>query len=136
MPVFKTRRTVEFADSDMGGVVHFSRYLVFMETAEHQFLEALGSCVMLKLDGRHIGWPRVSATCEYRSPARFGDRIEIRVRVRRKGRSSMTYEFRFTRDGDELAVGRMTSVCCVLEPDEVRSIPIPASIADRVREHE
>ena len=48
----------------------------------------------------------------------------------------MTYEFRFTRDGDELALGRMTSVCCVLEPDEVRSIPIPASIADRVREHE
>ena len=39
---FTTRRRIEFADTDMGGIVHFSRYFIFMETAEHQFLESLG----------------------------------------------------------------------------------------------
>jgi 4-hydroxybenzoyl-CoA thioesterase/acyl-CoA thioester hydrolase len=132
---FTTRRRVEFADTDMGGITHFSRYFVFMETAEHEFLEALGTRVTLEIEGRRIAWPRVAASCEYRRPARFGDVIDIHVRVRRKGRTSVTYECTFRRDGEELAIGRMTSVCCVLDPREgIRAIPIPPSIADRLDE--
>jgi len=36
------RRRIEWADTDMAGIVHFARFLVFMETAEHRFREALG----------------------------------------------------------------------------------------------
>jgi YbgC/YbaW family acyl-CoA thioester hydrolase len=130
MHEFTTTRRVEFADTDMGGIVHFARYFVFMETAEHQFLAAAGTSVSLVHDGLPLGWPRVAATCEYRSPARFGDELSIRVRVGRRGRSSMTYEFSFERDEEVIAEGRMTSVCCVLEPGRpVRSIPIPEPIA-------
>ncbi len=77
MHQFDTRRRIEFADTDKGGIVHFSRFFVFMETAEHQFLEALGSSVDLVVDGRRLGWPRVAAACSYRSPARFGDTLDI-----------------------------------------------------------
>ena len=132
---FKTERKVEFADTDMGGIVHFSRYLIFMETAEHQFLEAIGSSVAIELDGQPIGWPRVSVGCEYRGPARFGDLLDIEVVVGRKGRKSMSYEFTFSRAGEELAHGKMTSVCCVLDPsDGIRSIEIPKFIADKIDE--
>ena len=132
---FKTERRIEFADTDMGGITHFSRFFVFMETAEHLFLEALGSSVVLEHDGNRIGWPRVAASCEYKSPARFGETIEIHVRVRRKGVKSMSYEFTFSRDGQELATGNMTSVCCVLDsPDGVRAIPIPSFIAEKIDE--
>jgi 4-hydroxybenzoyl-CoA thioesterase/acyl-CoA thioester hydrolase len=132
---FRTTRRVEFADTDMGGIAHFSRFFVFMETAEHQFLEAIGSSVALEIDGKHVGWPRVAASCEYKSPARFGELIDIHVRVRRKGEKSVSYEFTFSRDGDELATGSMTSVCCVLDPSEpIRAIPIPESIANRLDE--
>ena len=132
MREFTTRRRIEFVDTDMGGIVHFSRYFVFMETAEHLFLEELGTSVSLELEGQEIGWPRVAARCEYRSPARFGDELEIRVRVSRKGTSSMTYGFDFRVGEREVAHGEMTSVCCVLRPDGPRSIPIPESIADRL----
>ena len=135
MHEFTTRRKIEFVDTDMGGIVHFSRFFVFMETAEHQFLEALGTSVSTEHEGRKIGWPRVAASCEYRNPARFGEELEIRVRVRRKGKTSMTYEFTFRRDGRVVAEGRMTSVCCVLDSaEEVRAIPIPSSIRDRIDE--
>ncbi|HXV76653.1 MAG TPA: thioesterase family protein [Candidatus Polarisedimenticolaceae bacterium] len=129
-----TTRRVEFADTDMGGIVHFSRYLVFMETAEHEFLRAAGTDVDLRLpDGRRIGWPRVAVSCEYKSPARYGDLLDIHVRVLRKGRSSLSYGIRFSCGGREVAEGRVTSVCCELAPgEEVRSIPIPDSIARRI----
>ncbi len=132
---FSSTRRVEFADTDMGGIMHFSRYFVFMETAEHQLFEAIGSSVMLQHEGRQLGWPRVAASCEYKQPARFGDVLEIRVRVRRKGQKSMTYEFSFARAGQEIATGRMTSVCCELDPAAgPRSIPIPGFLAARLDE--
>ena len=86
-----------------------------------------------KHEGQQLGWPRVAAACEYTSPARFGDNLLIEVRVVRRGKKSMTYEFTFRRDDEEIATGKMTSVCCVLEPGEpVRSIPIPAVIAAKL----
>jgi 4-hydroxybenzoyl-CoA thioesterase/acyl-CoA thioester hydrolase len=127
---FRTRRRVEFVDTDMGGIVHFSRFFVFMETAEHLWLESLGTSVATVEDGRSIGWPRVRATCEYKSPARFGDVLDIAVRVERLGRSSVTYAFAFTCDGREIAHGSMVAVCCELTPGrEVRPIPIPEHLA-------
>lgn len=131
-----TRRRIEFADTDMGGIVHFARYLVFMETAEHEFLREVGTSVDLVLDdGRHIGWPRVAVSCEYRSPARFGDVLDIRVRVLRKGSKSLTYRIDFEVDGREVARGQVTAVCCELSPGRpIRSIPIPEGIAGRIEE--
>jgi len=134
MHEFRTQRKIEFVDTDMEGIVHFSRYLVFMETAEHEFLEAIGSSVALKLDGRRIGWPRVKVGCEYQRPARFGDVLAIHVEVLRKGTRSMTYAIRFERDGEPIARGEATSVCCQLEPGPMHSIEIPRSIADRIEE--
>ena len=133
---FTTRRRIEFADTDQGGIVHFSRYFIFMETAEHQFLEAAGTSVDLTLDdGRHVGWPRVSARCEYKSPARFGDTLDIRVSVVRKGIKSMTYRIQFSVDGREIAQGRVSSVCCELTPGrEVKAIPIPDFVAAQIEE--
>jgi len=133
MREFRTRRKIEFVDTDQGGIVHFSRFFVFMETAEHQFLEALGSSVDQVIAGRRVGWPRVSAACSYKSPARFGDTLEIMVRVVRRGRTSMSYAFEFRAEGREIAQGQMTSVCCELEPGRpIRPIPIPEPIASQV----
>ncbi len=136
MHEFTTRRKVEFADTDMAGIVHFARYAVFMETAEHEFLDALGTSVHLELDGVKIGWPRVRIALEYKNPARFGDVLEIELRVVRKGRTSMTYGFRFTRgDGAEVAVGEAPSVCCAVgDNGTLRAIPIPEVIAGQVEQ--
>lgn len=123
------RRRVEWADTDMAGIVHFARFLVFMETAEHRFREALGFPLGAdSTNGASLGWPRVSASCDYRRPARFGDELEVRSRVVEMGTTSLTFAFTFTRDGAVIAEGRMTSVCCRLEP-ELLPAPIPERMA-------
>jgi 4-hydroxybenzoyl-CoA thioesterase/acyl-CoA thioester hydrolase len=131
---YRTRRRVEFVDTDLSGIAHFSRYLVFMENCEHELWNALGLSVFLELDGRKIIWPRVAASCEYISPARFEDVLEIHLKVLRKGVKSLTYGFEITRDGTLVARGRTTAVCCVLDGDGVKAIPIPELIAGRIEE--
>ena len=131
---FTSRRRMEFADTDLGGIVHFSRFFVFMETAEHEFLRSLGTEVHFDLDGLKIGWPRVGARCTYSKPARFADVLDIEMRILRRGTRSMTYGFRFLRDGEVLAEGELSSVCCVLnDPEGLRAIAIPKALADQLQ---
>lgn len=130
------RRRIEFADTDMAGIAHFARFFVFMETAEHRFREELGFPVTpdgprSAPDPPALGWPRVAASCDYRRPARFGDELEILVRVTETGRSSLTFSFTFRRGTELVAEGSLTSVCCRLG-SEVRAVPIPDELLARI----
>jgi YbgC/YbaW family acyl-CoA thioester hydrolase len=109
---FRTTRRIEFADTDMAGIVHFANFFRFMEAAEVEFLRSRGLSVSMTWEGEHIGFPRVSASCDYRKPAYFEDVLEILVRVARLGRKSVTYAFEFRKDGDVIAEGKVSSVCC------------------------
>lgn len=134
MHELRTRRRIEFSDTDMAGIVHFARFFIFMETAEHEFLAALGTSVSTVEDGHKIGWPRVAATCDYLAPARFGDVLDLHVRVIRKGRTSLTFAHEVSRDGIPVARGRITSVCCRFGPEGAQPVPIPAWLAEKIGE--
>lgn len=132
---FRTTRRVEFSDTDTGGLVHFSRFFVFMEAAEHELLRSLGTSVHLKIDGHQVGWPRLSATCEYRSPARFEDVLDVSLRVERLGRSSVTYGIQFHIGERLVAEGKLSAACCILDlPEGLKAIPIPEKTAARLQE--
>ena len=130
---YQTKRKIEFADTDMAGIVHFTRFFVFMESAEHEFLRSLGTSVATEWNGNKIGWPRLAASCEYLNPLRFEDEVDIHLRVSKKGTKSLTYQFRFTHQGTDVARGEITTVCCITNPGEkLRAIPIPDFIADQI----
>jgi acyl-CoA thioester hydrolase len=126
---YQTKRRVEFRDTDGAGIVHFSAFFVYMEQAEHEMLRSLGTSVATKSEDGEIGWPRVSASCDYCSPARFEDVLDIEVTVGRLGRKSVTYEFHISRDGVDIARGSLTAVCCRIRPGEApEAIEIPAPL--------
>ncbi len=130
---FRTSRMVEFADTDMAGIMHFSAFFRFMEAAEHALVRSLGLSIfgLPDPDGGDalISFPRVSARCDYHSPARCEDALDVEVMVEKLGASSVTYGFHFYLDGEEIAVGQMTSVCCRLKNGQKpEPLPIPADI--------
>jgi 4-hydroxybenzoyl-CoA thioesterase/acyl-CoA thioester hydrolase len=131
---FHTKRRVEFRDTDAAGIVHFSAFFVYMEQAEHELLRSLGLSVVAHDNEGEIGWPRIAATCEFLSPARFEELLDVHVTVDRLGRKSITYAFSFTRDETSIARGSMTSVCCRLHPGQApQGIEIPAWFAHQLR---
>ena len=133
MSAFRTTRLVEFSDTDMAGIVHFANYFRYMEAAEHAYLRACGLSVHMVWHGETITFPRVSASCDYLKPARFEDLLDVAVTVHHIGRKSVTYAFEFTRDGELLARGKVTSVCCRVGPDHILdAIPIPAGYRERL----
>src|SRR5205085_11029298 len=130
---FRTSRRVEFADTDMAGIVHFANFFRFMESAEVEFLRSLGLSVALVWEGQNIGFPRVGASCDYLRPARFGDLLEVTVTVNQVGRKSVTYGFEFTKEREVIARGQVSSVCCrVLADHQLESMEIPQGFRERL----
>jgi acyl-CoA thioesterase FadM len=79
--------------------------------------------------GQRFGFPRVSVGCDFKRPVRFRDVLEIAVTVEEVGRKSVRYRFDFTHNGNEVAVGRITAVCCRTTPDHgIESIDIPPEV--------
>ena len=111
---FSITRRVQFAETDMAGIVHFANYFRYMEEVEHAFFRSVGLSVSMQHDGLHVGWPRVSTACEFFGPIRFEDEIELKLRVTRLGEKSFNYEVDFLLNGRRLALGKTTSVCCTV----------------------
>ena len=134
---YRSRQRVEFAETDMAGIVHFSNYFRFMERAEHEFLRSLGISVHDTLSEPPVSFPRVNAACDYRAPLRYEDELEIRLLVREKRTKAVTFEFHFRKCGSNeiVAVGSITVVCVTMDRDTGRmsAIAIPESI-DRLIE--
>jgi acyl-CoA thioester hydrolase len=130
---FRTRRRVEFVDTDMAGIVHFSNYFRWMESAEVDFLLARGLSVKLGWEGVPLGFPRVSASCDYLKPIHFEDMIDITVTLERLGAKSATYAFEFEHEGVLVARGKVTSVCCrVCEDKTIEAVEIPPTLRARL----
>src|SRR5687768_9765517 len=131
--VFHTKRRIEFGDTDMAGIVHFANFFRFMEAAECEFLRSRGLSVKMDWDGQAIGFPRVSASCDYIAPARFEDLLDVAVSLERLGSKSVTYAFESTRGTTIIARGKVTSCCVRLGADHrMEGIVIPAGYRERL----
>lgn len=132
---FATRRRVEFRDTDAAGIVHFSAFFLWMESAEHEMLRTAGVRVVDRGgdDGVDASWPRVSASCDYTAAVRFGNEIDIAVSVDDIGRSSVTYGFEFSHEGRSVAHGRVVAVRCLMHPGRrPEPVPIPDDVIERL----
>jgi acyl-CoA thioester hydrolase len=133
MTSFHTTRRVEFHETDMAGIAHFSNFFRWMECGEVEFLRSRGLSVALPWEGENLGFPRVSAKCDYVQAARFEDVLDIAVTVERIGEKSVTYGFEFRRGGEVLARGTVTSVCCRFAAEhQLEPVPIPATYRARL----
>ena len=50
---FKLTRRIEFAETDMAGIVHFANFFRMMEATEHAFFRSLGFFHPRSGSGRH-----------------------------------------------------------------------------------
>lgn len=135
---FKAQRRVEFSETDLAGIVHYSNFFRYMETAEHGFFRSLGFSIaphQFAHGQTKIGWPRVHASCDYHKPLRFEDLVEIHLLVAELKSKAITYQLRFNRvvgeAREEVARGKLTVVCVSYDEATraMKATHIPAAIA-------
>jgi len=134
---FKTIRHVEFSETDMAGLMHFSNYFRYMETVEQSFLRSLGLSVF-KSGDPPVSWPRVHAECDYKRPLYFEDEVEIHLLVAEMKPKALTYVFKFRKLNASppvpVARGALTSVCVTHKADGgMAACSIPQAALDRIQ---
>jgi YbgC/YbaW family acyl-CoA thioester hydrolase len=138
---FRDRRRVEFYETDMAGIVHFSNFFRFMESAEHAFFRSLGLRLHQHQGEGMTGWARRRASCEYLAPLHYMDEVEIELRVRAKTRSTLSYDFVFRRlapsegsDAEEIARGSLQVVHVAREDGRgsMKASAMPAEVASAI----
>ncbi|MCC7290809.1 MAG: acyl-CoA thioesterase [Phycisphaerales bacterium] len=132
-PAFRQKRRIQFAETDLAGVLHFSNYFRLMEEIEHAFFRSLGTCVISEADGVTVSWPRVAAECEYRAPLRFEDEVELRLILTHVGNKALSYDVEFVLGNEVAATGKITAICCATGPNgDFKSMRIPEALRARL----
>lgn len=122
---------VWFSDTDAQGVVYYGRYLPYFDHARTEYHRHLGgwelACAEFVMRASNV---------EYHAPARFDDLIESFVRVRRIGRSSVTYECAACRLPDETLMVTATQTLVLVDRELRRPVEVPEAFRAPIREFE
>jgi acyl-CoA thioester hydrolase len=127
---FRLRRRVQFHETDMAGLVHFSRFFLYMEEAEHALWRAAGLSIHPR--GSELGWPRVQTSFEFHRALRFEEEFEVRIRIVAIDEGNIRYSCVIWRDETKIATGALAIACATRRPNEpIRGTAIPEEIRAR-----
>jgi acyl-CoA thioester hydrolase len=125
-------RRVQFSETDVAGIVHFSNFFRYFEDAEHELWRQAG--LSIHPEKSAIGWPRVAAACEFFRPLKFEQEFEIALRIAEITKRTIRYDGTITRGGERIASGTWKIACVDRLPDgSMKSAEIPADVADRLK---
>lgn len=125
---FTHRLTVRFRDCDPLGHVNNAVYLTYLEETRFAHWRAEWGLGTTDPAPDIPGIILARVEIDYRAQARYGDVLEIRMRVATLGRSSFTYEYEIV-DASGGLVATAKSVMVLF--DYATQKPVP--ISDRVR---
>jgi acyl-CoA thioester hydrolase len=119
---FSAFTRVGFSDTDAQGIVYYGRYLPYFDQARVEYVRHLG------LLAREAGAAQLvmrASTVVYEAPARFDDLLEVFVRTKRIGRTSLTNEYCAVRVEDEALMCTAEQTLVLVALPERRPTPIP-----------
>jgi len=131
---FSTELRVRLPETDSLGVVYHGCFLTYFDVARMDYLRGLGLLEQFR-KGESLNLV-VHASADFRSPARFDDVLVVRVRVRRIGDSSVTFDFRVDLKADGRLVAEGRSVHSFIDSKTWQSAPVPAEFRAAVRAFE
>jgi YbgC/YbaW family acyl-CoA thioester hydrolase len=127
---FTLTRRVQFYETDLAGMVHFSWYARYMEEAEHALWREAGLGITSAPTG--VGFPRVSLSVDFQAPLRFEELFTITIRIEEMTRRTIRYACVITRDGTMVATGSLTAACVRRTGKTMESVDIPDEIRARL----
>ena len=123
---FSAFTRVGFSDTDAQGIVYYGRYLPYFDLARVEYDR------YLELLDREVGEEEFvmrASSVVYEAPARFDDLLEVFVRTRRIGRTSLTTAYCALRVDDDMLMCTAEQTLVLVSAGDRR----PTPISDRYR---
>ncbi len=126
---FSYRARVGFDETDAQGIVYYGRYMPYFDRSRVEYLRDLGVLTREPADPEFV---MRAQHVEYHAPARFDDELDVFVRVRRIGTTSVVWEFEAynVASGERLVTAHQTLVSVDLA--ERQPVPVEWRVRDAV----
>lgn len=132
--LFTSHYPIRFSHTDMAGIVYFPNFFdMFQTVVEDWFTHWLGINYAVLITERRVALPSVRAACDFKSPARIGDILDLTVILKNIGRSSISIGIEGSIRGNPTLLGEVVLV--TLSVGNFKSIPIPPDIASRLEDY-
>jgi acyl-CoA thioester hydrolase len=126
--MFVHRLEVRFRDCDPMGHTNNAVYLTYLEQTRFAHWRSLWGFGSPQLPPGMPGVILARVECDYKRPAKYGDTLEIRMRVAEIGRTSFRYEYEIVdADGRPILIAKTVQVMY----DYAAETPVP--IPDNIR---
>lgn len=104
-------RKANYYETDQMGIIHHAHYIHWFEEARVDFMEQMGYGYQKAMESG-LDFALLSAHCEYKSMARFGDRLSIQIRITELTPARMTVSYAVTdAETDDLRATGYTKHC-------------------------
>lgn len=123
---------VRFRDMDSMGHVNNAVFITYLETGRIKYMMNLMQSRYLK-DLRVI---LAEITCSYRSPAYYGEILEVGVRITEIGNKSFRMEYRIEEQKTRRLVATGSSVQVAYDYETQETLPVPARLSERAEAFE
>ena len=124
MSAFQVSEPVRWSDVDAAGVVYFGAFVRFVEIAEEELFRKAGVPYGGVFERFDCWLPRVKYACEFRSPARLGEQLQVSAWVKRLGEKSISLAFAIDKhDGTRVADCDIVLVCVQRATFKAKLIP-------------
>lgn len=133
---FVYRRRLRFGESDAASMIYTVRFFDYALDAIDAWYEAVVGVSLYDLNMKHgLSCPFVHTEMDFRAPLRPGDELYVQVLIAAMGRSTLTFSLEGSlQDGSRRFSGQF--IVSFISPTLMKSVPIPAIIAERVRQYQ
>jgi 4-hydroxybenzoyl-CoA thioesterase len=126
---------VDWADCDAAGIVFYPQFFRMMNTGTHKLFDAVG-LPFPDVPARYgtVGVPLLDVEARFRSPARFGDRLELESEVVEWRERTFIVEHIMRKGKRTVFEAREVRAWAALEPgapNGLKALPIPEEVKAR-----
>jgi 1,4-dihydroxy-2-naphthoyl-CoA hydrolase len=124
--VYEYVTLIKMHDVDAAGVLFFANQFKLMHDAYEAFMDSgnMGLAKIINEAQFHI--PIVHTEADFHAPLRLGDRVSIKLTVKRKGTSSFTLAYKIY--NNDIFAGSGETVHVTIHPKTHRKIALPLEL--------
>lgn len=113
---------IYYHDTDCGGVVYYANYLKYLEEARSEYFETRG-LIVKDLLAKGIGFVVARQEIDYKSPAFYGDVLEIKTRITEASLTRVNFEYDIVNQALDLIASAKTVLVFVDKSLKPKRIP-------------
>lgn len=128
---YTSKVRVRIDETDLAGVVHFSKYFIYFGIAHWDLLKSLGISYT-SFENSNVRPTIVVAHCEYKSPARYDEVLLVRAEVSEVRNKSIKYSYEIKREQDDTLIATGYAIHAFVNVNTRKAVEVPDWVREKL----